>query len=219
MDRQSASCLARWDCRALGHPDLVARMVRAGAVVSVLAADLHVAAAVLDRLPGPSLVGVHVPAVRLASSLAFGTSRHSKDGHSFGYGAWAQLPEYCCLGPLRCLPPTIANCRGSVEIRPIDQTFIRHMSTIMSREFCWPRWLPRETRDPHLRALSKLMVASQRGEAENSCALVGELVRGTDADLFGAGARVDARPARRCGDRETSIHGGIVFRPCSSSSS
>jgi hypothetical protein len=47
-----------------------ARMVRAGALVSVLAADLHFAAAVLDRLPGPSIVGIRVPAIHLASSLA-----------------------------------------------------------------------------------------------------------------------------------------------------
>jgi len=67
VDRQSRSRLARRRCCALGHPDLVARMVRAGALVSVLAADLHFATAVLDRLPRPSIVGVYVPVIRLAS--------------------------------------------------------------------------------------------------------------------------------------------------------
>jgi hypothetical protein len=62
--------LPRHRCCALGHPDLVARMIP-GTFVSVLAANLYVAAAVLDRLPGSSLVGIHVPAFRLASSLAF----------------------------------------------------------------------------------------------------------------------------------------------------
>jgi hypothetical protein len=70
VDRQSRSRLPRHRCCALGHPDLVARMIP-GTFVSVLAANLYVAAAVLDRLPGSSLVGIHVPAFRLASSLAF----------------------------------------------------------------------------------------------------------------------------------------------------
>jgi hypothetical protein len=38
-----------------------------------LAADLHLAAALLDRLSSPSIFSVHVPIVRLASSLAFST--------------------------------------------------------------------------------------------------------------------------------------------------
>jgi hypothetical protein len=40
----------------------------------VLAADLHVTAALLDRLSGPSLVGIHVPAIPVAPSLVFGAS-------------------------------------------------------------------------------------------------------------------------------------------------
>jgi hypothetical protein len=74
VDRHARPRLA---CRrrcALGHSDLVARMVRAGALVSVLAADLHITAAVLDRLSGPSLVGIDVSVIRPAPSLAFGAS-------------------------------------------------------------------------------------------------------------------------------------------------
>jgi len=59
VDRHARPRLACRRCCALGYPDLVARMVLAGALVSVLAADLHVTAAVLDRLPGPSLVGMY----------------------------------------------------------------------------------------------------------------------------------------------------------------
>jgi hypothetical protein len=41
------------------------------AVVSVLAADFYLAAALLDRLLGSPFVSVHVSAVRLAPSLGF----------------------------------------------------------------------------------------------------------------------------------------------------
>lgn len=41
------------------------------------------------------------------------------------------------------------------------------MSTIMIKEsFCWPRLSPRGASDPHLRPLSKLLAASQSGEAK-----------------------------------------------------
>jgi hypothetical protein len=43
---------------------------------------------------------------------------HCKDGHSFKYGAWPPLPESYSSGLLRSSPPTIANCLGSVGIRP-----------------------------------------------------------------------------------------------------
>ena len=47
----------------------------------------------------------------------------------------------------------------------IDQTFIRHMSTHHEQGILLASMLPQRAVDPHLRALSKLMVASQRGEA------------------------------------------------------
>jgi len=74
VDRHARPRLACRRCCALGHPDLVARMVRAGALISVLAADLHITAALLDRLSGPSVVGIYVPAIRLAPSIPFGAS-------------------------------------------------------------------------------------------------------------------------------------------------
>jgi hypothetical protein len=57
--------------RPVRDPDFSVRMVHPGAVVSVLAADFHVAATLLDRLLGPPFASIDVPAVRLASSLGF----------------------------------------------------------------------------------------------------------------------------------------------------
>src|ERR1700716_339421 len=59
--------------RPVGDPDFSVRMVHPGAVVSVLAADFHVAATLFDRLPGPPFGSIDVPDVRLASSLGFRT--------------------------------------------------------------------------------------------------------------------------------------------------
>lgn len=47
----------------------------------------------------------------------------------------------------------------------IDQTFIRHMSTHHEQGVLLASIAAERAADPHLRALSKLMVASQRGEA------------------------------------------------------
>jgi hypothetical protein len=46
-------------------------MARAGAVVSVLAAYFHIATAILDRVPGPFIIGIDVPVLRLALPFAF----------------------------------------------------------------------------------------------------------------------------------------------------
>jgi uncharacterized protein (DUF305 family) len=48
----------------------------------------------------------------------------------------------------------------------IDQTFIRHMSTHHEQGILLAEIAAEKASDPHLRALSKLMVASQRGEAK-----------------------------------------------------
>jgi hypothetical protein len=91
MDRHSPSGLARRRRRAMGHPSLGARMVYPSAVVSVLATDLHIAIVLLDRLPGPSIDGVHVSAVRLASSLAFCTERIRRQDLTSGLEPWRDL--------------------------------------------------------------------------------------------------------------------------------
>ncbi len=48
----------------------------------------------------------------------------------------------------------------------IDQTFIRHMTTHHEQGIALASIGAEKARDPHLRALSKLMIASQKGEAE-----------------------------------------------------
>ena len=73
MDRQAGTRFARHCCGAVGNPDLGIRMAHSGALVPFLAADLHLAAALLDRLSSPSILSVHVPIIRLASSFAFTT--------------------------------------------------------------------------------------------------------------------------------------------------
>jgi hypothetical protein len=62
---------ARHGGRAVGNPDLGARVVRPGAVVSILAADLRIAAALLDLLVHLSSASMYP--LRLASSLGFRT--------------------------------------------------------------------------------------------------------------------------------------------------
>ena len=47
----------------------------------------------------------------------------------------------------------------------IDQTFIRHMLTHHEQGILLAEIAAEKASDPHLRALSKLMIASQRGEA------------------------------------------------------
>jgi hypothetical protein len=61
---------------------------------------------------------------------------------------FAAIGGYCCLGPLRCLPPTSANRRGSVEIRPSTRASSGICLSTTSREFCWLRWLPGESATP-----------------------------------------------------------------------
>ena len=48
----------------------------------------------------------------------------------------------------------------------VDQTFLRHMSTHHDQGILLASIAAKKANDPHLRALSKLMVASQRGEAK-----------------------------------------------------
>jgi hypothetical protein len=92
MDRQPWSWFARHGGRAVGDPDLGARMVHPGAIVSVLAADLHIAAALLDRFSGSSFVGIHVSAIRLASLLAFRTQGIRGQNVSPGLEPWNYSP-------------------------------------------------------------------------------------------------------------------------------
>lgn len=107
MDRRSVSGLACDRCGAMGHLYFVARTVRSGAAISVLAANLHIAAALLGRLSGPSIVGLHVPAVCQAS--APGSRRGDFAGRKFVL-MWA-LGAACaaCWGQRRFLPPPTAN--------------------------------------------------------------------------------------------------------------
>jgi hypothetical protein len=106
MDCESASRVARGGCRSLGHLDLVARMVRAGTVVSVLAADVHIATAILDRVPGPFLVGIDVPAVRLALPFAFRTAGIRRQNFPSGVepGRSCRNPPAWDRCAFRCLP-------------------------------------------------------------------------------------------------------------------
>jgi Domain of unknown function (DUF305) len=87
----------------------------------------------------------------------------------------------------------------------IDQTFIRHMRPITSRDCCWPR-LPPKGQATRTCGLFRSSWWWPKGGGQDTLTLVGELVCGADADLFGAGTRVDAGPARRsggCGLRST----------------
>ena len=65
MDSQPKSDLADSPRGAMGHYNLCSRVVRAGATVSVLAADLYVAAALLGRRSRTSLVGFDLSDVSL----------------------------------------------------------------------------------------------------------------------------------------------------------
>jgi hypothetical protein len=67
MDGATSSGHPGFRRRPLGGFYLCIRVVRAGAVVSILAADLHIAAALLDRLSGPSFLCFNVPLIRLAA--------------------------------------------------------------------------------------------------------------------------------------------------------
>lgn len=190
VDRHARPRLACRRCCALGHPDLVARMVRAGALISVLAADLHVTAALLDRLSGPSLVGVHVPAILLAPSLALGASSIARTGipsnmepgrhcRNLLLGTFAFFAAYDRELPWIGRDPTI------------DQTFIRHMLTHHEQGILLAEIAAEKASDPHLRALSKLMIASQRGEAGFSHI-------GGRAGSWNRGRSAQRRSALRC---------------------
>ena len=74
-----------------------------------------------------------------------------------------RLAESCCLGLPRCSPPMIASCHGSAWDPTIDQTFMRHMVTHHEQGIVLASIAAEKADDPHLRALSKFMVASQRG--------------------------------------------------------
>jgi hypothetical protein len=119
-----------------------ARMVRAGALVSVLAADLH--------FQQPYWIGflVHLSSASVYPLFTWlrrsPSERRAFGGHSYGYGAWPHLPEFSSLGLLQFSPATIANCLGWVGILPSTRPSSGICRPITNREFCWPRWLPRE---------------------------------------------------------------------------
>jgi len=164
VDRHARPRLACRRCCALGHPDLVARMVRAGALISVLAADLHVTAALLDRLSGPSLVGVHVP-------LFFWLRRSPSERRALQGRAFLQIWSLAAIAGILLLGTSAFFAAYDRELPwigrdpTIDQTFIRHMLTHHEQGILLAEIAAEKASDPHLRALSKLMIASQRGEA------------------------------------------------------
>ena len=92
--------------------------------------------------------------------------RHSGAEHFSGFGALALFLEFWCLRPPRCSPHTIANCHGSGATRSSTRPSCGICPPIMIKGSCWPRLRVERASDPHLRALSKLMAASQRGEAK-----------------------------------------------------
>jgi hypothetical protein len=139
-------------------------MVYSGAVVSFLAADLYSAAALLDRLSGPPHLGVHVPAVRLASALSW--ERKVFEGRTF-FGVWS-FGGICGIVLLAAAAQLAAYGHElpSVGRDPsVDQAFIRHMSTHHEQGILLASIAAERAANPHLRALSKLMAASQGGEA------------------------------------------------------
>jgi len=124
VDGAASSGDARIHRGSLGHFHLGVRMVGPGPPVSVLAADLHVAAALLDRLSRPSFLRVDVSTIRMASSNSGTEAVLQGTGISSGVdrrgGRRCRHPG----GFWRCSPRAIENCLGSVAIR----TPTRHSS-------------------------------------------------------------------------------------------
>jgi hypothetical protein len=73
------------------------------------------------------------------------SERRAFEGRTFLW-VWslAAIAGILLLGTFVLLPPTIANCLGLVGIRPSTGPSSGICLPITSREFCWPRWQPRE---------------------------------------------------------------------------
>jgi hypothetical protein len=151
MDRQPASCLACGRGRAVGNPDLRPRMVRSGPAVSVLAADLHIAAALLDRLPRSPFLGIHVSVVRLASSLSL-----VFEGRTFlrvcSFGAICGLLG---LGAAALFAAHVRELPWAGREPTIDQAFMRHMSTHHEQGILLASIAAERAGDPHLRGSAR----------------------------------------------------------------
>ena len=85
------------------------------------------AAALLDRVSGPSLVGVHVSAIRVASSLCVGTRRIRRQNIPPGLEFWRDLRN-CAFGSRRAvgrLRPRIAMGRpGSIRRSGLHSAYV-----------------------------------------------------------------------------------------------
>jgi hypothetical protein len=120
-----------------------ARMVRAGALVSVLAADLH--------FQQPYWIGflVHLSSASVYPLFTWlrrsPSERRAFEGRTF-LRVWslAAFAGILLLGTFAVFAGYDRELPWVGRDPTIDQTFLRHMSTITNREFCWPRWLPRE---------------------------------------------------------------------------
>ena len=186
-----------------------------GAFVSVLAADLHIAAALLDRFPGSSFVGIHVSTIRLASSLGFRTQSIRGQNISPGLEPCAISGSWC-LRPPRCSPPTIANCHGSGAIQPSTRPSYGICPPIMIKGSCWLRLPPRGLAT-HIFALSRISWRRVRGARPRFSRIGGQA---GSSNRCKSVRRKNARRCPACSIRQTSQNLGRQRpRPSTGSSS
>jgi uncharacterized protein (DUF305 family) len=138
-------------------------MVHPGAVVSVLAGDLHAAAALLDRFPGSSFVVI---------PLFAWLRRSASERKAFGGRTFLRVWSLGTISGVLVLAAAALFAAYDRELPwvgrdpVVDRTFMRHMSTHHDQGILLALIGVERASDPHLRALSKLMAASQRGEAK-----------------------------------------------------
>jgi len=138
-------------------------MVHSGAVVSFLAADLHSAAALLDRFL------VHLTSASMYPLFAW-LRRSPLERRVFEGRTFLRVWSFGAMGGILMLGAAAQFAGYGDELlwarqdRSVDQGFIRHMSTHHEQGILLASMAAERAGDPHLRALSKLMAASQGGE-------------------------------------------------------
>jgi hypothetical protein len=162
VDCHARPRLACRRCCALGCPDLVARMVRAGALVPFWQP--------IFTLQQPYWIGflVHLSSASMYPLFAWlrrsPSERRAFKGRTF-LRIWslAAIAGILLLGTFALFAAYDRELPWIGRDPTIDQTFIRHMLTHHEQGILLAEIAAEKADDPHLRALSKLMVASQRG--------------------------------------------------------
>ena len=161
LDRRPSAADDFFSGDAVGGIHVGDRMALAGATVAILAA--HAATTLLDRVVGPYELGRNVS---LFSWLRYPLGRAPNTTDVITAKAWgtAALATIAVLTGLAIFASLDRELPWMGADQQSDQNYMRHMTTHHAQGIELANLAASRARDPHLRSLAMLMVASQTGE-------------------------------------------------------